>query len=68
VRRLVDAALHLFVDDGFLAVAILVWVAAAGLLLPRVAPRSMVQAALFSVGLAVIITRSAIVAARARRD
>ena len=55
----------LFVDDGLFAVTILVWVAAAGLVLPRLGLDSMWSAIVLFAGLAVILVESA--TRRARR-
>ncbi len=60
--------LGLFVDDGRLAAALLLWIAAAGLVLPRLGlPTAMPPLILFA-GLAVILVESAARRARAGRD
>ena len=54
----------LFVDDGLLAVVILVWIGAAWLLLPRLGlPADWLSSILF-IGLAVILLESAVRRAR----
>lgn len=46
---------RLFVDDGSLAIALLVWCAAAGLIFPAFAPDSIWSAPLFALGCLVIL-------------
>ena len=57
----------LFVDDGRFAVTILLWGAAAGLVLPRLPLPSFAPPVAFVVGLLVILAESAIRAARGAR-
>ncbi|MCI2810968.1 hypothetical protein [Eoetvoesiella caeni] len=46
---------RLFVDDGTLAIALIGWCLAAGLLLPAFAPHSVWSAPLFSLGCLLIL-------------
>ena len=54
----------LFVDDGSLAIAVLVWLAVCWILLPRLGLPSVWQPSLLFVGLALILAESAIRRAR----
>jgi len=57
----------LFVDDGSLAVAVLVWLAAAWLLLPRLPLPSALPPVILFAGLALILVESALRGARRDR-
>ena len=56
--------LGLFVDDGSFALAILAWLAAAWLLLPRVGVPAEMRGVVFTAGLVVVLAWSALRAAR----
>lgn len=58
----------LFVDDGALAVAVLIWLAAAWLVLPRLPLPPAVAPILLFVGVAAILLESVLRHARSRRD
>jgi hypothetical protein len=55
------------VDDGRFALTILIWLAALGLLAPRLGLPTIVPPVLLAVGLAAILVESVLRAARGRR-
>jgi hypothetical protein len=57
----------LFVDDGRFALAILIWLAVAGLVLPRLPLPSPVAPIILALGLIAILIESALRAARGRK-
>jgi hypothetical protein len=57
----------LFVDDGSFAVAILLWLAVAGLILPRIGLPAALPPAILFAGLVVILVESATRRARGAR-
>ena len=61
-----DELLGLFVDDGVFAGAIVVWLVAASVLLPRLGPTGWVPAVLLFAGLAAILVFGAVREARKR--
>ncbi len=72
-RRKVQAAalelLGLFVEDWLFTLAILAWLAAAGLLLPHAVDDPLARAAVFVAGLlGILLERVAAAARAARRD
>jgi hypothetical protein len=60
LRSIAREVLGLFVDDSSFAIAILVWVAAMALVLPRLAPGARWSGPLLFAGLAVILAFSAV--------
>lgn len=67
LKSIAREVLSLFVDDGSLAVAILVWLLLAAVTLPRVAPNAhWIGPALFA-GLAIILIESVLRFARRSR-
>jgi len=67
LKTVLGELLGLFLDDGKLAGAILVWLLAAYIPLPRLGLSSWVAATILPIGLAAIIFGSALSQARARR-
>jgi hypothetical protein len=64
LRATVDELLGLFVDDGSFAAAIVVWLLAAGLTLPRVDLAAAAKGAILFSGLAVVLVLNVLRRAR----
>jgi uncharacterized membrane protein len=64
VRGALHAGLHLFVDDGYLALGLVVWILAARFIPAALADHPALQGAVFALGLIALLARSAIHAAR----
>ncbi|MDB6083763.1 MAG: hypothetical protein JWN43_1644 [Gammaproteobacteria bacterium] len=64
IARVLEELVSLFVDDGFLAVAIVVWVAATGFLVGRVSLPMSAQCVLFVGGFSAVLAYSAVRAVR----
>jgi uncharacterized membrane protein YhaH (DUF805 family) len=60
--------LGLFVDDGSLALALVVWCAAAGLILPRVIPFSEWEGVVLVIGCIAILLTNVTVTVRRHRN
>ena len=60
--------LGLFVDDGSLAAAALIWIALCALLLPRIAPARGWDGIILFLGLAAVLAENAVRAARRKRQ
>jgi hypothetical protein len=67
LKTVLGEVLGLFLDDGRLAGAILVWLVAAYVVLPRLAVSSGAAAFVLSIGLAAILVESVLNHAHARR-
>ncbi len=68
VRTAARELLRLFVDDGYLAVAVIVWLAIVGWVLPRLGVVGVGQCAALSGGLVVILAESTVRRVRASRQ
>ena len=68
IRTAVRELLGLFVDDGHLAVAVIVWLAIVGWVLPRLGVVGVGQCAALSGGFVVILAESTVRRVRASRQ
>ncbi len=66
VFRILRKGVALFVDDGNLVVAVLIWIGICGMALPKVMPATFWQSLTFVLGLALILLES--VWREARKD
>jgi hypothetical protein len=64
LRTVVAEILGLFVDDGSFALAIVVWLAVAWLMLPRIDVPAVAKGPILFAGLAIILAESALRGAR----
>jgi len=67
LKSIVREVVGLFVDDGNFAIAILVWLAAAAVALPRVTARAHWTGPILFVGLALVLVESVLRFSRRRR-
>ncbi len=60
LRGIGSELLGLFVDDGWFALSVIIWVIACGLALPRLSLPSALPPIILFIGLALILARSAL--------